>query len=262
MGGAAGRTRPGAVGVWDRLMDLKQRIAVVTGAGRRVGREIALGLASAGARLAVHYNSTDSGARAVVAEIRGSGGDAEVFQADLSQADAAVGLIDKVVQSMGGVDVLVNSAGIMERTPIGSVTPAMWDHIFAINLRAPFFLAQAVAPHMTGRGGAIVNIADLAGLEAWTAYVPHGISKAGIIQMTRALAHALAPRIRVNGVAPGPVLLPEHWDQAAADHLIATTPLKRLGDPSDVVGAVLYLLGADYVTGETIIVDGGRRVRT
>jgi pteridine reductase len=243
-------------------MELSERVAVVTGAGRRVGREIALGLAHAGARVAVHYNTTDSGARAVVAEIRDAGGDAEMFQADLSQADAAAALIDDVIKSMGAVDILINSAGIMERTPIGSVTAAMWDEIFAINLRAPFFMAQAVAPHMTERGGAIVNIADLAGLEAWTAYVPHGISKAGIIQMTRALAHALAPRIRVNAVAPGPVLLPEHWDAAAAAHLIATTPLKRLGAPSDVVEAVLYLLRADYVTGDTIVVDGGRRVRT
>ncbi len=243
-------------------MDLNERIAVVTGGGLRVGRAIAEGLARAGARVAVHYNAADRGARAVVDEIRATGGHAELFQADLSQAESAARLIEAVVKSMGGVDVLINSAGIMERTPIGTVTPEMWDKIFAINLRAPFFVAQAAAPHMTERGGAIINIADLAGLETWTAYVPHGISKGGIIQMTRALAHALAPRIRVNAVAPGPVLLPEHWDEAAASHLIATTPLKRLGTPSDVVEAVLYLLRADYVTGHTIVVDGGRHVRT
>jgi pteridine reductase len=115
---------------------------------------------------------------------------------------------------------------------------------------------------MSARGGAIVNIADLAGLETWSGYIPHGISKAGVIQMTRALAHALAPRIRVNAVAPGAVLLPEHWDKAAADRLVATTPLRRLGQPADVVQAVLYLLRADYVTGHTLVVDGGRRVRT
>jgi pteridine reductase len=141
------------------------------------------------------------------------------------------------------------------------VTPAEWDEIFAVNLRAPFFVAQAAARVMGTRGGAIVNISDLAGLETWKDYIPHGISKSGVVQMTRALAHALAPQIRVNAIAPGAVLLPKAWDEAAAAHLVATTPLRRLGSPDDVVGAVLYLLQADYVTGETIVVDGGRHVR-
>ena len=243
-------------------MDLAGRVALVTGAGVRVGRAIALGLAGAGARVAVHYNASAKGAQAVVAEIEAAGGEGAAFGADLSRPEAAQPLIEAVVRRFGALDVLVNSAGVMRRTPVGEVTPADWDTIFAINLRAPFFVAQAAAPHMPARGGVIVNIADLAGLETWSGYVPHGISKAGVIQMTRALAHALAPRIRVNAVAPGAVLLPEHWDQAATDHLIATTPLRRLGSPADVVGAVLYLVSADYVTGHTLVVDGGRRVRT
>jgi pteridine reductase len=243
-------------------MELRGRIALVTGAGRRVGRAIALGLARRGLRIAAHYNQDRLGANAVVAEILAGGGDAESFGVDLSNADAATQLVHEVADRFQGLDVLVNSAGIMERTPIGEVTPAIWDKIFAVNLRAPFFVSQAAADRMKDRGGAIVNIADLAGLETWKAYVPHGISKAGVIQMTRALAHALAPRIRVNAIAPGPVLLPEHWDAAQADHLISTTPLRRLGSPDDVVGAVVYLLEADYVTGATIVVDGGRHVRT
>lgn len=243
-------------------MEIRDRIALVTGAGLRVGRAIALGLAGAGARVAVHYNTTAEGARAVVDEITGTGGHAALFQADLTQPDAPAALIDAVAVAFDGLDILVNSAAVMHRTPIGTVTPAIWDAIFAINLRAPFLAAQAAAAHMGERGGAIVNIADLAGLEAWSAYVPHGISKAGVIQMTRALAHALAPHIRVNAIAPGAILLPEHWDAALANHLIATTPLKRLGTPQDVVDAVIYLLGADYVTGHTLVVDGGRYVRT
>jgi pteridine reductase len=242
-------------------VELNGRVALVTGAGRRIGRAIALGLAGEGARVAVHYHATSDGAEAVANEINTAGGKAVLFQADLSEPDAPARLIDEVVRSFGEIDVLVNSAGIMERTPVGTVTPANWDAIFAINLRAPFFAAQAAAARMGTRGGAIVNIADLAGLEAWSAYVPHGISKAGVIQMTRGLAHALAPHVRVNAVAPGAVLLPEHWDAAAADHLVATTPLQRLGAPADVVCAVLYLLRADYVTGETLVVDGGRHVR-
>ncbi len=243
-------------------MELAGRVALVTGAGIRVGRAIAVGLAGAGARIAVHYNASAKGADGVVAEIQAAGGDAATFRADLSRAETSTTLIEAVVERFGDLDVLINCAGVMQRTPLGTITPEMWDTIFAINLRAPFFVAQAAAPHLSKRGGAIVNIADLAGLETWSGYIPHGISKAGVIQMTRALAHALAPRIRVNAVAPGAVLLPEHWDQAAADHIIATTPLRRLGNTSDVVGAVLYLLRADYVTGHTLVVDGGRRVRT
>jgi len=169
-------------------------------------------------------------------------------------------MVDAVADSFGSLDVLVNSAAIMVRTPIADVTPEQWDAIFAINLRAPFFAAQAAARRMADHG-AIVNIADLAAFETWPAYVPHGISKAAVVQMTRSLARTLAPRIRVNAVAPGVVLLPEGWDADSAERLAATTPLQRLGSPADVVGAVLYLLEADYVTGDVLMVDGGRHVR-
>jgi len=246
-------------------VELHGRVALVTGAGRRVGRAIALGLARRGARVAVHYQQDAAGASEVVAGIRASGGEAESFVADLSEADAATRLVQQVADHFKSFDVLINSAAVMERTPVGEVTPAVWDRMFAINLRAPFFAAQAAAAVMPGAekgGGVIVNIADLAALETWPAYVPHGITKAGVIQMTRALAHALAPRIRVNAIAPGAVLLPEHWSAADAAHLVSSTPLHRLGSPDDVVSAVLYLIDADYVTGVTIVVDGGRHVRT
>jgi pteridine reductase len=242
-------------------VELRDRVALVTGAGRRLGRAIAVGLARHGARVGVHYNSSADGARAVVEEIRAAGGDAQAFGADLADVTTAAPLLDRVAERWGALDILVNSAGIMLRTPVGSVTPAEWDQIFAVNLRAPFFMAQAAAPRMAERGGVIINIADLAALETWSAYVPHGISKAGVVQMTRGLAHALAPRVRVNAVAPGAVLLPAEWDRTAAERLAATTPLRRLGTPDDVVQAVVYLIEADYVTGETLVVDGGRRVR-
>jgi len=242
-------------------MELAGRVALVTGAGRRVGRAIALGLAGRGARVAVHYNGSSTGARETAAEATRLGTQARTFQADLSAPEEPTRLVDEVAGAFGALDVVVNSAAVMLRTPIGSVTPAQWDAIFALNLRAPFFVAQAAAPRMAGRGGAIVNLADLAAFETWPGYVPHGISKAGVVQMTRALARTLAPAVRVNAVAPGAVMLPDDWDQTAADRLASTTPLKRLGSPADVVGAVLYLLEADYVTGETIVVDGGRHVR-
>jgi pteridine reductase len=243
-------------------MDLRGRVALVTGAGRRLGRAIAVALGARGARVAVHYNATAAGAEETVAAIRAAGGEARAFGADLSDAHAAGALVHTVADAFGAFDVLVNSAGIMERHLVADVTPEIWDATFAINLRSQFFTSQAAAARMPERGGVIVNMADLAGLEAWTGYVPHSVSKAGVIALTRALAHALAPRVRVNAVAPGAVLLPEHWDTAQADHLIATTPLKHLGSPDDVVRTVIFLIDSDYITGDTVIVDGGRHVRS
>ena len=242
-------------------MELRGRVALVTGGGRRVGRALAEALGRAGANVAVHYKGSVSGANDAVASIRASGVDADAFQANLTDASSISPLIDAVAARFGGLDGLGNSAAVMERTPIGTVTAVQWDSMFALNLRAPFLLSQAAAPLLTAHRGAIVNMADLAAFESWPAYVPHGISKAGIVQMTRALARVLAPAVRVNAIAPGAVLLPDDWDDASGEHLEQTTPLRRLGSPDDVVGALLYLLGADYVTGETIIVDGGRHVR-
>ncbi|MDQ3698009.1 MAG: SDR family oxidoreductase [Gemmatimonadota bacterium] len=242
-------------------MKLPGRVALVTGAGRRVGRAIALALGARGMRVAVHFNASREGADETVSAIRAGGGEALPFAADLRGVAACEALVSEAERTFGRLDVLVNSAAMMLRTPVGDVTPQAWDDMFALNLRAPFFCAQAAAKAMGDRGGAIVNIADLAGIEVWPGYVPHGITKAGVIQMTRGLARTLAPRVRVNAVAPGAVLLPEDWPAAAADRLASTTPLRRLGSPDDVAQAVLYLLDADYVTGETIIVDGGRHVR-
>ena len=242
-------------------MTIDRRVALVTGAGRRVGRAIATSLGARGMHIAVHYNGSADGARETVSDIERAGGAASLFQADLSQPSAPTTLVDEVVAKLGRLDVLVNSAAIMQRTPLDSVTPADWDTTFALNARAPFFAAVAAGRHMAARGGVIVNIADLAALETWPAYIPHGLSKTVVMQMTRALARTLAPAVRVNAVAPGVILLPDAWDDTAGERLRKTTPLKRLGDVNDVVGAVIYLVEADYVTGETIVVDGGRHVR-
>ena len=243
-------------------MELKGKVALVTGAGTRVGRAIALALGKAGMRVAVHYSSSQKGARDTAEEIVRGGSEARTLPGDLMDPATGPRLVEHTVKVFGALDVLVNSAAVMLRTPVGEVLVEDWDAMFALNLRAPFFLAQVAARAMGERGGAIVNIADLAAFETWRGYIPHSITKAGIVQMTRGLAHALAPKIRVNAIAPGPVLLPDGWTQEQADRLISTTPLGRLGSPEDVAQAVLYLLSADYVTGETIIVDGGRHIRT
>ena len=242
-------------------MELAGRIALVTGAGRRVGRAIAVGLGERRMRVAVHYNGSEHGARETADEIERAGGAAELFQADLADPKGPQSLVDDVTNRLGGLDVLVNSAAVMKRTPLDAVTPQDWDATFAINARAPFFTSLAARPHLSERGGAIVNIADLAAFETWPGYIPHGLSKSVVVQMTRALARTLAPAIRVNAVAPGVVMMPEGWDAEVGERLRRTTPLKRLGSANDVVAAVIYLLESDYVTGETIIVDGGRHVR-
>lgn len=242
-------------------MELRGKVALVTGGGRRVGRALAEALAESGALVAVHYSQSASGAEEVVRSIEARGGKAAVFGADLTRADAPDGLVVSVIKRFGGLDVLVNSAAVMVRTPFGEIDAAAWDSMFALNLRAPFFLAQAAAPHLRKARGAIVNIADLAAFETWPGYIPHGITKGGVVQMTRALARVMAPEVRVNAIAPGTVLLPDDWSEADSARLDETTPLKRQGSPRDVADAMLYLLGADYVTGETIIVDGGRHVR-
>lgn len=245
----------------DARVSLAGGAALVTGAGRRVGRAIAVALGARGMRVVVHYHSSDEGARGTVDAIERAGGTAHLLAADLRDAGAAARLVESAASLCGGrLDLVVNSAAVMLRTPIGSVTAGEWDAIMSLNLRAPFFIAQAAA-RVLRPGGSIVNIADLAAFETWPAYVPHGISKAGVVQMTRALAHALAPEVRVNAVAPGAVLLPDDWDEESASHLVRTTPLARLGEPRDVVQAVIYLATAPYVTGQTLVVDGGRQVR-
>jgi pteridine reductase len=243
-------------------MELAGRVVLVTGAGRRVGRAIALGLAAKGMRVAVHYHASADEAEESVRLARAAGApDAWSTRADLRDTAAIARLVDGVVERGGALDVLVNSAAEMRKTPFDSVSPEEWDDIMALNMRSPFFCSQAAARHMAARGGVIVNIADLAALETWPDYIPHGISKAGVMQMTRALARNLAPKIRVNAVVPGAVLLPEHWTSEDADKLVRTTPLARLGAPEDVARAVVYLLEADYVTGDAVVVDGGRHLR-
>jgi pteridine reductase len=243
-------------------VELRGRTALVTGAGHRVGRAIAVALAGRGMRVAIHYNAADQGARETLAQVRAAGGDGDVIAANLTNPQAPRELVAEVIKRFGSLDVLVNSAAVMLRTPFGEVTPEQWDDIMALNIRAPFFLAQAAAPALCAARGAIVNIADLAAFETWPAYLPHGISKSGVVHLTRSLARVLAPEVRVAGIAPGTVLLPDNWDPGSAEHLRQTTPLERTGSPADVTATVLFILDSDYLTGETIIVDGGRHVRT
>jgi len=241
---------------------LAGKVALVTGAGKRLGRAIATGLAGRGMILAIHHHQSGAGAEELQRELVSGGGRAEVFAADLRDARAARELPGRVVAQFGRLDVLVNSAAVMVRSSLADTTPEMWDDIFALNLRAGFFCAQGAATALKATRGKIINMADVGGMEPWANYAAHSISKAGVIMLTRTLSVALAPEVTVNAIAPGAVLIPAEWNAESARHLESTTPLKRLGAPSDIVAAVLYLLeGGDYVTGETLVVDGGRLQR-
>ena len=243
-------------------MELAGRAALVTGAGQRVGQAIAVGLAGAGCDVAIHYHGSRDGAEQTASQVRGAGRRAVVLQADLRDAARARQLGPEAAQSLGGrLDILVNSAAIMVRQPLAEITPESWDETMDLNLRAAFFVAQGAAPLLRRAAGRIINIADLAALEPWPHYIQHCVSKAGVVMLTRTLAAALAPDVTVNAIAPGAVLLPDAWDDAARDRIVASTPLGRLGHPSDVVGAALYLLSNDYVTGTVLVVDGGRLIR-
>ena len=243
-------------------MQLASRVALVTGAGRRVGRALALALAGRGMRVAVHFHQSRAEAEGTLDSIRQLGADGACFSADLSDARAAQELPARVAAHFGQLDVLVNSAGIMTRASLEDTTPELWDAIMNINLRSMFFVSQGAVAELRRTRGRIVNLADVGGMEPWPNYAAHSISKAGVVMLTRTLARALAPDITVNAISPGAVLPPDAWDSRAREHLVRTTPLKRLGSPDDVSAALLYLLeGGDYVTGQTLVVDGGRLVR-
>jgi NAD(P)-dependent dehydrogenase (short-subunit alcohol dehydrogenase family) len=243
------------------MRQVRGGVALVTGGARRLGRAFAEALASDGLHVAVHYQASADEAAATVSTIRDAGGAAHAFQADLRDASAAQQLPGRVVEHFGQLDVLVNSAAVMEKIALAETSVEDWNGILDLNLRAPFFLAQQAAPYLAARRGTIVNIADLSGFEPWRHYPVHSVSKAGVVMLTKVLATALAPEITVNGIAPGTVLLPDDWGDERREFLASTTPLGRLGTPDDAVAALRYLVHAEFVTGETIVVDGGRLLR-
>jgi pteridine reductase len=236
--------------------------ALVTGGAIRVGRTVALALGEAGWRVGVHYRSSEAEAAEVVRELEEIGPGGIALQADLAEPTAAAELVSSATKALGGLDLLVNSAAIFPRQDPLTVSPEEWDHLFAVNLRAPFFCAREAAGRMKElRGGSIVNLIDTGADEAWPGYVPYVATKAGLASVTRGLARAFAPTVRVNGVSPGPVLLPVGEDsEAYRAHAAERTVLGRVGSPRDVAQAVLYLADAGYVTGEIIRVDGGQHL--
>jgi len=242
-------------------MNLEGTVALVTGAGHRVGRALALALAREGAHIAVHYHNSAGPATETAAVVERLGQRAVVLQADLGSVEAAEALPGAAVSKLGRLDVLINSASLFESSGLLDVTADDWDRVMAVNLRAPFLLTRAAAPYLAERSGVVINIADLAGIMAWPAFPHHGVSKAGLIHLTRVSARTLGPHIRVNCVVPGTVLPPDDYteEQVAAD--VERTVLKRLGSPRDVEEAMLFLIRSDFATGSIVVIDGGRILR-
>ena len=238
--------------------DLQGRVALVTGAGKRLGRAIALRLADEGADVAVHYGKSETEAKEVVAEIAKRGRRAIALQANLTSVSEITALVAGVAREFGRLDILINTAANFLETKFGETSEAQWNASLDTNLKAPFFCSQAAASLLANsRKGVIINFADLGGLQGWTEFVPHSISKAGIVLLTRVLAKQLAPAVRVNALAPGTITMPgdpPEWEQ----DFIRRAPLKRSGTPQDITDAVSYLIHAEFITGHVLVVDGGR----
>lgn len=238
---------------------LEDQVALVTGGARRIGRSIAVALAAAGARVAVGYRSSESGARHTVGQIERQVGRARAFRADIRRPAGVKRLVAAAERELGPVDILVNNAGIFAPRAWGRITEADWDRFQDINLKAQFFAAQAVARGMKRRGrGKIVNLASLGGLRPWPSYIPYCVSKAGVIMLTRCLARALAPEVQVNAVAPGTIQFPGEEPDPAMREYLRRTPLRRTGTPDDIAQTVLFLCTqSDFITGQVFVVDGG-----
>ena len=240
-------------------MNLNGKAALVTGGGHRLGRAFALGLARAGADVLIDYHSSEADAHETVEEIRALGRHAEAVRADVSKESDVRHLVAACRDGFGRLDVLVNSASLFHSSPVEQTTTDDWNRSLAVNLTGPFMLSREAAELLRADGGGlIVNIADLSAFQPWPSYVAHAVSKAGLVHLTRVLARALAPHVRVNCVAPGTVLPPEGYTETESDPKGARRVLEREGSPDDAVRALLYFVESDFVTGEVAVVDGGR----
>ena len=242
---------------------LEGSVALVTGAARRVGAEIATQLHAAGAHVAIHFRHSEEDAANLVAHLNGLRPDsAAAFQADLLDTAAIPALVDAVSDWHGGIDILVNNASTFYPTPLGEITEEHWDDLVGSNFKAPLFLSQAAAASLRERRGSIVNIVDIHAQRPLRDHLVYGPAKAALAMLTRALAKDLAPEVRVNGVSPGAILWPEgEMSEETKASIIDEVPLERAGEPSDIAGCVLYLVrDAIYVTGQIVAVDGGRSI--
>lgn len=233
-------------------------MTLVTGAGKRIGRSVALRLASEGADVVVNYRSSKSEADEVVGQIAAAGRRAIAVEADVTKRSDVTAMFARVDEEFGRLDILVNNVGMFFSAKFEELKEEQWDRILDVNLKSQFLCCQAAAPMLRRSGqGRIINFASLGGLLAWPAYTQYCVSKAGVIMLTRCLARALAPEITVNAIAPGTISFPGDAPDIAEDYL-KRAPLKRTGTAKDIDDAVVYLAQSSFVTGQVLVVDGGR----
>lgn len=242
-----------------------QKVALITGSARRVGAAIARALHEAGWSLLLHYRDSHAEARALAAEFNLQRADsAALVQADLSNVDMLPVMIDCVIKTFGRLDALVNNASSFYPTAVGTITEKDWDDLLGSNLKAPLFLSQAAAAELKKTHGCIVNITDIHAERPMKGYPVYSVAKAGLVGLTRSFARELGPEVRVNAVAPGPILWPEedaNFDAVSRQRIVSHTLLKRSGEPDDIAKTVKFLVcDAPYITGQIIAVDGGRSV--
>ncbi|HEY1724363.1 MAG TPA: pteridine reductase [Steroidobacteraceae bacterium] len=243
--------------------DLSGRTALVTGGARRVGAGIVRALHAAGANVLIHCHRSIAEARALAAELETARADsAAVLECDLLDDAALPELIERARRQFGALQLLVNNASTFYPTPLGTIGPEQWNDLMGTNLRAPLLLAQAATPELRRSGGVLINIVDIHGMRPLRNHVVYSVAKAGLIMLTRALARELAPEVRVNAIAPGPVLWPEApMAEEQKQEILRDTPLHRRGSPDDVARAVLFFAAdAPFVTGQILAVDGGRSI--
>ena len=242
---------------------LAGKTVMITGGAKRVGAAIARELHGAGANLVIHFRKSAAAAEALAAEFNGARAkSAAIVQGDLLEAEKLPSLVEFAVRSFGGLDVLINNASTFYATPMGEITPAAFDDLIGTNLKAPLFLAQAAAPALRKSQGLIVNIVDIHALRPLRHYTVYCAAKAGLHMLTRSLAKELGPEVRVNGIAPGPVLWPEgKADGPMREKIVQRTILKRMGSPTDIARTALFFAAqAPFITGQVLAVDGGRSV--
>ena len=256
-------TTPASIETSTSTAPLAGKAALITGAARRVGATIARALHAAGVSVVLHYRSSAEEADALARELNGiRPGSATLAQCDLLDGTAVKELAQAATTAFGGLDILVNNASSFYPTPVGDIDEDDWNDLIGTNLKAPLFLAQAASPALRERGGLIVNLADIHGMRPLRRHPVYCVAKAGLIMLTKSLARELGPRVRVNAIAPGPVMWPEDGvDEALRAEIIDRTALKRIGSAEDVARAVLFFASeAPFVTGQILAVDGGRSI--
>lgn len=242
---------------------LTDHVVLITGAARRIGAALARGFHAEGANIAIHYHRSARDAEALCEELNALRGNSAItIGADLTDTDAMPRIVERATSTFGRLSILINNASTFYPTPFGRITPAQWDDLIGTNLKAPLFLTQAAAPALSAAKGLILNLVDIHAQRPLPEHTVYSTAKAGLVMLTRSLARELGPDVRVNGIAPGPILWPDGGlDAATKNEIVSKTLLKRKGNPEDIVRAALFFAkDAPYVTGQILAVDGGRSV--